>query len=415
MTLNPQVATFLAGMTDLPRIDFTSISPEQMRAALVPPAATDLPAVASVRDLTIELPGRRLAARLYLPEGAEANPPLVVFYHGGGWVICSIETHDGLCRALASASGAAVLSVEYRLAPETPFPGPLDDCFESLVWAAGHASDLGIDASRLAVAGDSAGGNLAAAVAICARDAGRPPLRHQLLIYPVIDANFETASYLESGGDDAYLSATMMRWFWQHYVGDLDDVHPLAAPLRHGDLASLPPATVLVAQYDALRDEGQAYAQALRAAGVEAYSETAPGMIHGFLTMLEQAWAKDGARSYVGVTMPQFPNLFVIYGPNMQARSGGLFAWIELWARYALDCIVQMIESGYSTMECRPEVFDAYNDKLDAAQDSCIWSMEGARSYYINEHGRQAVNNPLLPSATYQSIRHANLADYKLK
>jgi len=127
---------------------------------------------------------------------------------------------------------------------------------------------------------------------------------------------------------------------------------------------------------------------------------------------LEQAWAKDGARSYVGVTMPDFPNLFVIYGPNMQARSGGLFAWLELWARYSLDCIVQMIEGGHRTIECRREVFDAYNAKLDAAQDECIWSLEGARSYYINEHGRQAVNNPLRPSVTYESIRHANLADY---
>lgn len=127
---------------------------------------------------------------------------------------------------------------------------------------------------------------------------------------------------------------------------------------------------------------------------------------------LEQAWAKDGARSYVGVTMPDFPNMFIIYGPNMQARSGGLFAWLELWARYSLDCIVQTLASGHQTIECRREVFDAYNAQLDAAQDQCIWNMEGARSYYINEHGRQVVNNPLRPSVTYESIRHANLSDY---
>lgn len=129
---------------------------------------------------------------------------------------------------------------------------------------------------------------------------------------------------------------------------------------------------------------------------------------------LEQAWSKDGARSYVGVTMPDFPNMFIIYGPNMQARSGGLFAWLELWARYSLDCIVKMIESGHRTMECRREVFDAYNARLDAAQDSCIWGMDGLKSYYVNEHGRQIVNNPLRPSVTYESIRHARMEDYLL-
>lgn len=129
---------------------------------------------------------------------------------------------------------------------------------------------------------------------------------------------------------------------------------------------------------------------------------------------LEQAWAKDGARSYVGVTMPDFPNMFIVYGPNMQARSGGLFAWLELWVRYSLDCIVKTIESGHRTVECRREVFDAYNAELDSLQDGCIWSMEGARSYYINEHGRQIVNNPMRPSRTYESIREARLEDYHL-
>lgn len=129
---------------------------------------------------------------------------------------------------------------------------------------------------------------------------------------------------------------------------------------------------------------------------------------------LEEAWRKDGARSYVGVTMPDFPNMFIVYGPNMQARSGGLFAWLELWARYSLDCIVKMIESGHRTIECRREVFEAYNAKLDAAQDSCIWGMDGVKSYYVNEHGRQIVNNPLRPSVTYDSIRHAKMEDYHL-
>lgn len=287
MALNSQVAAVLAAMADLPPVDFATITPEEMRAATAPPQTALPPVVASVRNLSIDLPGRTIGARLYTPEGARRAAPLVLYYHGGGWVICSVDTHDPLCRALARESGVAVLSIEYRLAPETPFPGPLDDCYGALVWAAAHAADLGIDASRLAVAGDSAGGNLAAAVAIRARDEHGPALRHQLLIYPVTDANFETPSYRENGSDDAYLSTAMMRWFWKHYVGDLNDVDSLAAPLRHEDLSGLPPATVLVAEYDALRDEGLAYADALRAAGVSVASDTAPGMIHGFLSMLE--------------------------------------------------------------------------------------------------------------------------------
>lgn len=287
MTLNPQISAVLAAMTDLPPIDFRNITPDEMRAAIAPMPCQSPPTVASVRDLMLDLPGRDIGARLYLPEGAVAEPPLILFYHGGGWVICSIETHDELCRALARESGAAVLSLDYRLAPETPFPGPLDDCYEALCWVQANARELGIDARRLAVAGDSAGGNLATAVAIRARDEKGPPLRHQLLIYPVTDANFETASYRENGGDGGFLSTAMMRWFWQHYIRDLAEVSTLAAPLRHANLAGLPPATILVAQYDPLHDEGLAYGEALRAAGVSVESEDAAGMIHGFLTMLE--------------------------------------------------------------------------------------------------------------------------------
>lgn len=287
MPLNPQISAVLAAMADLPPIDFQSITPDEMRASIMPMPCESPPTLASVRDLVLDLPGRNIGARLYMPEGTDATPPLILFYHGGGWVICSVETHDHLCRALAQGSGAAVLSVDYRLAPETPFPGPLDDCYDALCWAKSNATDLGIDAGRLAVAGDSAGGNLAAAVAIRARDEQGPALRHQLLIYPVTDANFETASYRDNGDEGALLSTAMMRWFWQHYVGDLDKVTPLAAPLRHTNLAGLPPATVIVAQYDPLHDEGLAYGDALRTAGVSVESEDATGMIHGFLTMLE--------------------------------------------------------------------------------------------------------------------------------
>ena len=263
-----------------------TLAPEALGAPIEPMQLGPPPGVACVGDVMLDLPGRDVGARLYVPEAQEC-PPLIVFYHGGGWVACSIETHDALCRGLARESGAAVLSVDYRLAPETPFPGPLNDCYDALAWAQAHAGDIGVDARRLAVAGDSAGGNLAAAVAIRARDEKGAALRHQLLIYPVTDANFETSSYRENGGDGCFLPKAMMQWFWRHYVGDLGKISPLAAPLRHADLTRLPPATVIVAQYDALRDEGVAYAEALRAAGTSVELEEAEGMIHGFMTMLE--------------------------------------------------------------------------------------------------------------------------------
>lgn len=288
MTLNPQVEALLGFLAQMPPIDIATITPEQMRANNDRPMQMGPPlAMARVEDVTIPLAGRTLQARLYVPEGAGESPALTVFYHGGGWVVGTLETHDGTARALAAASGSAVLSVAYRLAPETRFPGPLDDCYEALVWAAAQAETLGVDGGRLAVAGDSAGGNLAAAVAIRARDEGGPALRHQLLIYPVADADFERASYTENGDGNYFLSTAMMQWFWNHYVDDAADPHSHAAVLRHEDLGGLPPATVLVAQYDPLRDEGLAYADALKAAGVTVETELAPGMIHGFFSMYE--------------------------------------------------------------------------------------------------------------------------------
>jgi Esterase/lipase len=288
MTLNPQVSAFLGMFEQFPPSGYASISVERYRELHSVPLQIGPPLeVERVEDLTIPLEGRSLGARLYVPPEAGASPPVTLFYHGGGWVICSLDTHDSTCRALARASGSAVLSVDYRLAPETPFPGPLDDCYEALRWARANASSLGVDGERIAVAGDSAGGNLAAAVAIRARDGGGPPLRHQLLLYPVTDADFETGSYSENGNGDYLLSTEAMRWFWGHYVGDTANPDPLAAILRHGDLSGLPPATLQVAQYDPLRDEGLAYAEALKAAVVPVEVEVAPGMIHGYFSLFE--------------------------------------------------------------------------------------------------------------------------------
>ena len=288
MTLNPQVSALLDVLAQQPQIDLTTITAEAWRERnnrpmpLGPP-----PAVAHVRDIVIDLVGRSIPGRLYLPAGAGGKVPLVLYCHGGGWVLGTIETHDPVCRALANASGAAVLSVGYRLAPETRFPGPLDDCHDALIWAHANAAELGIDHTRLAIAGDSAGGNLAAAVAIRLRDRGGPVLRHQLLIYPVADTDFDLPSYAQNGGD-LFLSTAMMVWFWEQYLGAMPDAHVEGATvLRTADLSNLPPATVIMAQYDPLRDEGVAYAKALAAAGNAVHMDVAPGMIHGFFSMFQ--------------------------------------------------------------------------------------------------------------------------------
>lgn len=295
MPLNPQVQALLEFMAQAPAIDFQNVTPQEVRAFYDQSMLVgEPPAVAKVSGLKLPLEGRTLDARLYVPEGAGETPPLIVYYHGGGWVIGTLDTHDGTCRALASRSGAAVLSIAYRLAPEDRYPAAPHDCFDALKWASENAAELGVDGTRLAVAGDSAGGNLAAIAAIMARDHGGPPLRHQLLIYPVTDHDFSLASYAENGGGEYFLGTETMRWFWNHYLGGCpSDNAPLATVLRTPDLEGVAPATVIAAEYDPLRDEGMLYAEKLKAAGVAVDAAIAPGMIHGFFSMFEpvpDAW-----------------------------------------------------------------------------------------------------------------------------
>ncbi len=289
MALNPQVEALLGLFGQFPPIDMATLTAQALRDSNNRPMPMGAPpAVAEARDVVIDLPGRDLPSRFYVPVGGGENLPLVVYYHGGGWVVGTIDTHDATCRALAAASGAAVLSVGYRLAPEVPFPGPLNDSYDALVWAHDHAAALGIDAGRLAVAGDSAGGNLAAAVAMRVRDSGGPALRHQLLIYPVTDTDFSLPSYAQNGGGGYFLSSVMMQWFWRQYIGDDLGGHVEGATvLRSADLSRLPPATVIMAEFDPLRDEGVAFAQALAAAGNTVHAFVAPGMIHGFFSMFQ--------------------------------------------------------------------------------------------------------------------------------
>jgi acetyl esterase len=244
------------------------------------------PEVAAVKDLEVPGPAGAIPVRVYRPSHDEGLP-LLVYLHGGGWTICSIETHDATCRQLANGAGCVVVSVEYRLAPEHRFPAAPEDCYAALEWTARNAGSLGGDAERLAVGGDSAGGNLSAAVSLMARDRRGPRLCHQLLVYPVTDHAFDTDSYRENA-EGPLLTRDTMRAFWSHYLGsEQDGRHPYASPLRAADLAGLPPAHVITAEYDPLRDEGEAYAARLAAAGVPVVQRRYDGMIHGFFGFSE--------------------------------------------------------------------------------------------------------------------------------
>ena len=240
--------------------------------------------IAGVEDRRIPGPAGEIPVRIYRPDG-KAPLPALVYFHGGGWVIGSLETHDGSCRDLANRVGCLVVSVDYRLAPEHRYPAAAEDCFAATKWVAENAAALGVDPKRIAIGGDSAGGNLTAAVALMARDRRGPALRHQLLIYPVTDADFTRASYRENA--EGYLLTTKaMEWFWGHYVPDAAQrKEAYASPLQAKDLAGLPPAFVITAEYDPLRDEGEAYATRLQEAGVRTMAKRYDGAIHGFFAM----------------------------------------------------------------------------------------------------------------------------------
>jgi acetyl esterase len=252
-------------------------------AALTAMGAGEPQPVAHVEDRTI--PGPRgapdIAVRVYRPTDDPALPVLV-WLHGGGWTLGSVEMHDPITRALANAAGCIVVSVEYRLAPENPFPAPLDDAWTALQWVAEHAAEIGGDPNRIAVGGDSAGGNLAAACALLARDAGAPRLALQLLVYPALDAACDTASHVENG-KGYLLEEVQMEWFYNCYLrGGADGGDWRISPARATSLEGVAPAFVLTAEYDPLRDEGDAYARALDDAGVAVWHSSYQGMIHAF-------------------------------------------------------------------------------------------------------------------------------------
>ncbi len=285
MSLDPQIAG-LIGALDAGFPPVHTMTGAQARATIrsrFVPAADPEP-VGAVSDTSIPGPGGDIAVRIYRPVTDAAALPVVVYAHGGGFVFCDLDSHDGLCRNLANRIGAVMVSVDYRLAPEHPWPAAADDLYAAVRWINDNADALGIDAGRIVVGGDSAGGNLAAVTALMTRDRGGPELAGQLLLYPVIAADFDTESY-RAFGRGYYNPKPALQWYWDQYVPTVAErSHPYASPLG-ADLHGLPPAVVVIAGHDPLRDEGVAYADALETAGVSVTRLSYQGGVHGFLTM----------------------------------------------------------------------------------------------------------------------------------
>ena len=283
MPLDADIQAVLNLMESMEVPDFSTMTPDEARNfQLAPPPEVPTPIGGEVLDRTVAGTQADIPVRIYRPGDAETG--VVMYFHGGGWVIGGLDSHDETSRQLCAGSGQTVVSVDYRLAPETRYPGAVTDCFDATAWVAENAAELGVDAARLAVAGDSAGGNLAAAIALMARDRGGPDIAFQLLIYPVTNADFDTASYIENA-EGYLLTRNSMQWFWDHYLPEAERrEEPYAAPL-HGDLAGLPPALIQTAEYDPLRDEGEAYAAALQAAGCEVQLTRYDGLIHAYFGM----------------------------------------------------------------------------------------------------------------------------------
>ena len=288
--LHPQARALLDLIEEKGIAPLHTLTPQQARASYrdrrfyTQPAP---PQVGEVRELSMPGPQSKVALRLYRPLGTTAATPLpvLVYYHGGGWTIGDLDTHDTLCRELANGSGCAVVSVDYRMGPEHRFPAAVDDSVAALRWVHANAQALGIDASRIAVGGDSAGGNLAAVVAIAARDAGGPAIAFQLLIYPATDMRCTAPSH-ETNGHGYLLTRETIAYFRGHYIRDAsDDLDWRVSPLLHENLKGLPPAFVLIAGYDPLRDEGLQYAQQLTAAGNRSSLVCFERQIHGFILM----------------------------------------------------------------------------------------------------------------------------------
>jgi acetyl esterase len=285
MSLHPGITAWLDVLKDLPPthtlpVEIARAGMVAARALMPPP-----PAVGHVADRAVPGPGGPIPVRIYTPFGIGPFP-LTVYFHGGGFVLGNLDSHDAACRHLCLNSGGIVMAVDYRLAPEHPFPAAPDDCYAATLWAGAHGREIGGDGKRIAVSGDSAGGNLAAVVSLRVRDEGGPTLCGQLLNCPVTDYDMERPSYV-ANADGYFLTRETMAWFDRLYLTRPEHRrHPHAAPFHAKDFKNLPPAYVLTAQYDPLRDEGEAYAAKLAAAGVPVVQKRYSNMIHAFPGLL---------------------------------------------------------------------------------------------------------------------------------
>ncbi len=281
MPLDADAAAFVDAVNASGQGGLGAAPPEEARAAYAAGPKPDGEEMSRVENRVVPGPAGDIEVRIYAPSDAP-DLPVVAFFHGGGWVVSSVDGHDSLARRIADRSGALVVSVEYRLAPEHPFPAPHDDCFAVTKWLTEHADTFGGDPTRVAVAGDSAGGNLAATVALRCRDEG-VPLVFQALIYPCIEPDFERPSMKENA-EGYYLTTDSMRWCWDQFLCEGGHDNAYAVPLRATDLRGLAPALVQTAEFDPLRDEGEDYARALEAAGVATTSTRYDGVVHGFVS-----------------------------------------------------------------------------------------------------------------------------------
>jgi acetyl esterase len=293
---DPEIAAIVAEMAAAGLPDIATLPLAEARAQVERVnAAWNRPFVPlpQVEDLALPGPRGPLRLRHYRPNG-EAILPAIVYLHGGGWTVCSLDSHDRLMRLLAQRTGAAVVGVDYRLAPEHPFPAPLDDAVAAVRWVRAEAAGLGVDPARVAVAGDSAGANLALGALLALRDAGDPPLRGGGLFYGCYDSRRRTASYARFGDGAWQLSEPQMAWFWGNYLGSTPLGHPLAEPI-HARLEGLPPLYLNAAGLDPLADDTVALAARLEAAGVPHETHLHPGLIHAFMRLTSRSRAADAA------------------------------------------------------------------------------------------------------------------------
>lgn len=306
--IDPQVQAVLELVIKAGRPAYHTLSPKDARQLYRDTRAGATPTppeIGAVTNLTAESPAGMIPLRMYRPKGVADGTalPALVFFHGGGWVIGDLDTHDVLCRQLTAEAGLVVVAVDYRLAPEARFPAAADDAWAATKWVAANARKLGVDATRLAVGGDSAGGNLAAVVALMARDAGAPQIKLQALLYPVVEVGTETRSYADFG-DGYLLTRDGMRWFFDQYLASKDQAADWrVSPLRAKSLAGVAPALIVTAGFDPLRDEGEAYAGKLRAAGVRVDYICYGGMIHGFMPMGRLIDTGNRAVSHVAASL----------------------------------------------------------------------------------------------------------------